>query len=164
MCSRWGAITNPHAQVFDIQHTQVPPLGHDPGVGKSSVWYVLYHLFVRTHTKFGIKESLKLILQLKFNDIWPFDLTQGLELNPRIKKILVFCSIHHPCQFDIPHDHIQKNGPPAQPPPPLPSPNPGAWPRCKNKNSIRYVFYLLFVRAHTKFGIKTFEIDIVIKI
>ena len=32
MRSRWGAIANPHAKVFDPPPApQVPPLGHDPG-------------------------------------------------------------------------------------------------------------------------------------
>ena len=43
-------------------------------------------------------------------------------------------------------------------PPAPPSPTPGAWPQQQNENSVRYVFYLLFVRTHTKFGIKIFEI------
>ena len=30
----------------------------------------------------------------------------------------------------------------------------------QNENSFQYVFYLLFVRTHTEFGIKIFEIDI----
>ena len=29
MRSRWGAIANPHAKVFDPQQPQVPPLGHE---------------------------------------------------------------------------------------------------------------------------------------
>ena len=37
-----------------------------------------------------------------------------------------------------------------------PSPTPGAWPR--------HVLYLSFVRRHTKFGFKIFEIDFVIEI
>ena len=44
------------------------------------------------------------------------------------------------------------------------SPTPGACPRHHNENSIQYVLYLLFVRTHTKFGIKIFEIDYVIVI
>ena len=37
--------------------------------------------------------------------------------------------------------------------------HPRAWPWQQNENSVQYVFYLLFVRTHTKFGIKIFEID-----
>ena len=45
---------------------------------------------------------------------------------------------------------------------PIPkSPTPGAWPRRQNENSIWYVLYLSFVRTHTKFGMKIFEIDFV---
>ena len=38
-----------------------------------------------------------------------------------------------------------------------------AWPRWQIKNPVWYVLYLSFVRTHTKFGIKIFEIDFVIK-
>ena len=44
------------------------------------------------------------------------------------------------------------------------SPTPGTWPRRQNKNPVWYVLYLSFVRTHTKFGIKIFEIDFVIEI
>ena len=44
-------------------------------------------------------------------------------------------------------------------PPAPPSPTPGAWPQQDNEKSVQYVFYLLFVRMHTKFGIKKFRID-----
>ena len=41
-----------------------------------------------------------------------------------------------------------------------PSSIPGAWPQQQNENYVQYVFYLSFVRTHTKFGKKMFEIDI----
>ena len=44
------------------------------------------------------------------------------------------------------------------------SPTPGAWPRGQNENPVWYVLYLSFVRTHTKFCIKIFEIDFVIEI
>ena len=44
------------------------------------------------------------------------------------------------------------------------SPTPRAWPRRQNKKPVWYVLYLSFVRTHTKFGIKIFEIDFVIEI
>ena len=37
--------------------------------------------------------------------------------------------------------------------------HPEAWPWQQIENSVQYVFYLLFVRTHKKFGIKIFEID-----
>ena len=43
-------------------------------------------------------------------------------------------------------------------------PNPGAWPRLPNKNSILYVLYLSFVRGCTKFDFKIVEIDFAIEI
>ena len=56
--------------------------------------------------------------------------------------------------------------PPAPPPPPtVPlSPTSGPWPRRLNENPIRYVLYLSFVRRYTKFGLKIFEIDLLIQI
>ena len=49
------------------------------------------------------------------------------------------------------------------PPPRHPSPQSpflGAWLRQQNKNSVWNVLYLSFVRTHTKFDTKIFEIDI----
>ena len=60
-------------------------------------------------------------------------------------------AIHHTNIFD-------------PPPPAPPSPTPEACPRQHNENFVLYVLYLLFVRTHTKFGIKIFEIDFVIEI
>ena len=48
--------------------------------------------------------------------------------------------------------------------PSTPQSHPGAWLWQQNENSVQYVSYLLFVRTHTKFGIKIFEIDMVTKI
>ena len=48
-------------------------------------------------------------------------------------------------------------------PPAPPSPTPGALFQHQNENSVQFVFYLLFVRTHTKFGIKN-EIDMVTEI
>ena len=39
-----------------------------------------------------------------------------------------------------------------------PSPTPGAWTQQQNENYVQYIFYLLFVRTHTKFGIKILEL------
>ena len=43
--------------------------------------------------------------------------------------------------------------------PSTPQSHPGARPWQQNENSDQYVFYLLFVRTHTKFGIKIFEVN-----
>ena len=48
--------------------------------------------------------------------------------------------------------------------PSSPKPHPWAWPRWQNENPVWYVLYVSFVRTHTKFGIKIFEIDTVIEI
>ena len=54
--SRWGAIANPHANTFDSPSTlQSHPWALPWQQNENSVQYVFYLLFVRTHTKFGIK-------------------------------------------------------------------------------------------------------------
>ena len=131
------------------------PLGHPqcpksptPGAwsrrqNKNPVWYVLYLLFMRTHTKFGIWLP-------KFNDIWPLTSPQGHQFDPRMKILLAFCFACNPPGFDMPHDHVWKKNvwiPRPQ------SPIPGAWPWWQNENHVCYVLYLSFVRTHTKFGI-----------
>ena len=114
-----------------------------------------------THKEFGIK-----IFEIDMLMI--FDLLtspQGHQFDPSMKMLLSFCSACHPRRFDMPHDHVWKKNffdPWASPVPQ--SPNPGAWPRQQNKNPVWYVLYLSFVRTHTKFGIKIFEIDFVIEI
>ena len=104
-CSWWGAIANPLAKVFDSPST---PQSH-PGAwpwqqNENSVQYVFYLLFVRTHTKFGIK-----IFEIDMLKI--FDLLtshQGHQFHPRMKMLLAFCSARHPPQFDMLHDHVWK--------------------------------------------------------
>ena len=51
-----------------------------------------------------------------------------------------------------------------QPPKVPSSPTPGVWARRPNENPVWYVLYLSFVRRHTKFGFKNFEIDFVLEI
>ena len=49
MRSQWGAIAKPYAKVLDLQHPQVPPLGHDPSNRKKkSVQYIFFYLW-NTH-------------------------------------------------------------------------------------------------------------------
>ena len=52
--SRWAAIANPHAKVFDSPST---PKSHPWGMTPATEWKFcsICFLFVRTHTKFGIK-------------------------------------------------------------------------------------------------------------
>ena len=103
--SWWGAIANPHAKVFDSPST----LQSHPGAwpwkqNENSVQYVFYLLFVRTHTKFGIK-----IFEIDMLMI--FDLLtspQGHQFDPRMKMLLAFFSARHPRRFDMLHDHVWK--------------------------------------------------------
>ena len=162
MHSRWGAIVNPHAKVFDSPSTPESHPGAWPSQqNENSVQYIFYLLFVRTHTKFGIK-----IFEIDMLMI--FDLLtspQGHQFDPRMKILLAFCSARHPRRFDMLHDHVWKKNCLTPWVPPVPkSSTPGAWPRRQNKNPVWYVLYLSFVRTHTKFGIKIFEIDMVTKI
>ena len=83
-----------------------PPAPH-PGASpwqqnENSAQYVFYLLFVRTHTKFGIK-----IFEIDMLMI--FDLLtspQGHQFDPRMKMLPAFCSARHPRRFDMLHDHI----------------------------------------------------------
>ena len=52
MRSRWGAIANPHIQVFDPSTPKSRP-GYDPG-DRMKILFDIFHIFY-THTKFGIK-------------------------------------------------------------------------------------------------------------
>ena len=90
---------------------------------------------------------------------------QGHQIDPRMKMFLAFCSAGHPRQFDIPHDHVWKKiffdplGTPS-------APKSHHWGMTQGTeyNPVWYVLYLSFVRTHTKFGIKIFEIDFVIEL
>ena len=85
---------------------------------------------------------------------------QGHQFDPGMKMLLAYCSACHPRRFDMPHDHVWIFLTPWAHPVPQ-SPIPGVWPRRQNKNPVWYVLYLSFVRTHSKFGIKIFEIDFV---
>ena len=71
---------------------------------ENSVQYVFYLLFVRTHTKFGIKIFEIDMLMI----IDPFTSPQGHQFDPRMKMLCSFCSARHPRQFDMLHDHVWK--------------------------------------------------------
>ena len=53
--SRWGAIANPHPQVFDPQYPQAPPLGHDPSDRMKILFDMFHIIYLLSHTMFGIK-------------------------------------------------------------------------------------------------------------
>ena len=94
------------------------------------------------------------------NDNWPFYLALMSPVWPYDENFTC-----HPRRFDIQHDHVWKKNILAPWAPPAPqSPTPGAWPREQKEIPVWYVLYLSFVRTHTKFGIKIFEIDFVIEI
>ena len=81
-----------------------PTPGHDLGNRMKIRFNVFYLLFVRTHTKFGIK-----IFEIDMLMI--FDLLtspQGHQFDPRMKMLLAFRSARHPRWFDMLHDHDWK--------------------------------------------------------
>ena len=101
--SRWGAIVNPHAKVFDSPSTpQSRPEACPWQQNENSVQYVFNLLFVRTHTKFDIK-----IFEIDMLVIFDlFTSPQGHQFDPRMKMLLAFCSARHPCRFDMLQDHV----------------------------------------------------------
>ena len=103
--SRWGAIANPHAKVFDSLSTpQSHPRAWPWQKNENSVQYVFCLLFVRTYTNFGIK-IFEIDMLMIFDLLtWP----QGHQFDPWMKILLAFCSAGHPRRFDIPHDHVWK--------------------------------------------------------
>ena len=100
-----GAIANPHAKFFySSQHPKSHLRAWPWQQNENSVQYVSYLLFVRTHTKFGIK-----IFEIDMLMI--FDLLtspQRHQFDPRMKMLLAFCSACHPHRFDMLHDHVWK--------------------------------------------------------
>ena len=157
-CSRWGAIANPHAKVFNSpSYPQSLPGAWPWQRNKNSVQYVFYLIFVRSHRKYGIK--IFEIDMLMITDL--LTLPQGHQFDPRMKMLLAFCSACHPCRFDMLHDHVWKKMFDPLGTPSAPKSHPWAWPRQQNKNPVWNVLYPSFVRTHTKFAIKIFEIDMV---
>ena len=96
------AVDGAPSQIPTLRFMTPPaPCSPTPGYDHS-VQYVFYLLFVRTHTKFGIK-----IFEIDMLMI--FDLLtspKGHQFDPRMKMLLAFCSARHPRRFDIPHDHV----------------------------------------------------------
>ena len=153
---------------------QSPTPGAWPRRQKKSCLIFLILSFVRTHTKFGIKIfEIDFVIEIKwYLTFWPLPRAPG---GGAKRKFYIARPIH------VSNSHtkfswISSNGLggdsitdrqqgridfcPLVPP----SPTPRAWPRRQNKNPFWYVLYLSFVRTHTKFGIKIFEIDFVIEI
>ena len=62
-------------------------------------------VFVRTHTKFGIKifEIDMVTRNLRFDLLTS---PQGHQFDPRMKILHAFCSALHPRRFDMPYDHV----------------------------------------------------------
>ena len=92
----------------------------------------------------------------------PLTPSQGHHFDCRVKSLSVSWATVHPLYFGIPHDHVQKinflTPPPSTPKSKTLGHDPG-----DPMNIPSNMFYILFVRRHTKFGLKIFEIDLVIR-
>ena len=150
--SQWSAIVNPHVKGF----APSTPKSHPWGMNKATEW------------KFGSIFYTFYLWALRNWNLMIFDLLtlpQGHQYDPMVKILLALCSTHHPLQFDMPHDYVlEKNfnplGAPLRPQHPQ-VPTLGQDTGNRTKNLVWYIQYLLFVRTHTKIGIKIFEIDFV---
>ena len=92
--------------------------------------------------------------------LWPLPKAQG---GGGPKNCAVACAIHvskshTDCGWIS--EKLLLPTPPTVPP----SPTPWAWPKQSNEKPVWYVLYLSFVRRHTKFGLKIFEIDLAIEV
>ena len=102
-CSRWGAIANPHAKVFDSPST---PQSH-PGAwpwqqNENSVQYVFLSFICENTHKVWYK-----IFEIDMLMI--FDLLtspQSHQFDPQMKMLLAFCSARYPRRLDMLHDHV----------------------------------------------------------
>ena len=106
MCSQWGAISNPHTQVF---YTSSTP--------KSDHWVMTEWKFLKTCFISLICENKNKVCDKNlWNWLCKWNLVifdrmtspQGYQFDPRMKILLPFCFTHYPLQFDMPHDHVQK--------------------------------------------------------
>ena len=120
-----------------------------------------------------ICENIK-IIEIDMVNLMIFDLLtspQGHQFDPRMKILLVLCSARHPLLLVIPvnlrcHMTMIKNfffwslGHPQRPKVPHLGQDQGN--KMKIPSDMVCIFH--FVRTHTEFGIKIFEIDLVIEI
>ena len=144
--SRREAIANRHAKIFSVtlSTAQATELKF------RSICFLSFICEIYSH-KVWYKNLWNWLI-----DIWPHpkvtSLTQGWKFY--LHSVLLIIPVSLICHMTM---FEKKNffDPWASPGPP--SPTPGAWPRWQNKNPVRYI---LFVRTHTKFGIKIFETEI----
>ena len=117
---------------------------------------------MRRHTKFGLKIlEIDFVIEIYWHlTFWPLPRAPG---GGDQKNCADACAI------DVSNSHT-KSGWISEKifldhstPHSTPKPDPWVWPRRPNENPVWYVLYLSFVRRHTKFGLKIFEIDFVIE-
>ena len=148
------------------QTNQVQTLGHDSGdKNENCIWYVFKCFIFENSHKVWYKNLWYWLCNWNLMIIDLVTSPQGHQFDLKVKILLAFCSYHPPVNL-ICHMTIfeKKNCFDPLGTHDTPKSHPGAWSRRQNKNPVRYVSYLLYVRTHTKFGIKNFEIDLVIKI
>ena len=162
--SRWGAIANPHSQVFNPPEPQSPI--HSWGMTQVIERKFLSICFM----PFICENTNKVWYKNLWNWLWKWNMSWYLTFWPHPKvtsltlgwkfylhSVLLIIPINLKCHMIM---FEKKCFWPLLAPPGPPSPTPGAWLWRQNKNPILYVSYLLNVGTYTKFGIKIFEIDI----
>ena len=102
-----------------VKHSTTEPLRscHEPTWKFTSIiihsgwrlaWiFIMKESFKLEHAVDGAPSQIPRLLK-KFNNIWPFDPTQGHQFDPRVNVLPALLTIH-PLQFDMPHDHVWKN-------------------------------------------------------
>ena len=103
----FGPIANPHAKVSDPPST---PKSGPWGMIPATEWKFCSICFLSFFCKNACKVWYKnLRIHMVVKNLMVFDLLtslQGHQFDPRMKILLAFCSAHHPCRFDMGHDHV----------------------------------------------------------
>ena len=99
---------------------------------------------MRIQTKFGMK-----IFEIDYK--WNFMIfelltsPQGHQFDPSV----AFCSAHHPRQFDVPHDHVQKKKIDSLGCAGTPKSHPGAWGMTQvSEQKSHLVCFIIFKNTH----------------
>ena len=140
-------LTAPYVSQWSIDHFK----------GEHAQTQIWSNFTLRTHTKFGIKIfEIDFVMEiLWYFTFWPHPKVTSLTLGQNLTCILFIStspSIWYATKMKFwTTGHAQ-----------VPIPTPGAWPRNQNKNHARYVSYLLFVKTHTMFGIKSLKLTLLL--
>ena len=157
MRSRWGAIANPHAKVFDPKHPKFHPWGMLP----ATEWKLCSICFPSLICENTHKVWYKNLWNWHGHRNLIFDLLtspQGHQLDNRMKFLHAFYCARHPVKLICHITMFEKyplGTPAAQ------SPNPGAWPRWQKENPV-WMCFASFIseNTHTEYEIKSFELTL----